>query len=138
MKRVIIIGLCFLSGLVFADDNEFLPQCHIKSENPYFQPDITKDFFLARNSQNQTIQYCNEASLLKDEPWVDYHGNQVQNTESLQLTRFKVLAIPVVNVGGYVDFHTCEVSFNSASDWQIGDCKKESEIKGLAKLAANP
>ncbi len=135
MKNFIAVCLLMMSGSVFAGNANFLPQCSIQSQNPYFQPDLSKPFYLARNSENQTIQYCNEESLLKHMPWIDGQETLKYHTDKDDLIKFRISF-----AGTPYNFSVCNVTgdLSHNSGWSIGKCSKISQLKGMAILGLNP
>ena len=133
MKKFVAVSLFMISGAAFAGNATFLPQCSIQSQHPYYQPDLSKPFYLARNKDNQTIQYCNEDGLLKDLPWVDQKGN-MQDSEHADLLKFRIRVVGLPH-----RFSQCSVSGGSKNKaWDIDHCKHINIVKGLAILANNP
>ncbi len=135
----ISVSLFVLSGAVFAKTtDQFLPQCHTKSEKPFFQPNPSAPFYLARQDGNHGIQYCNKEGLMTSNPWVNDSGNSAtpEFNKTASVLKFsidpKTLSLP--NPKMY-QFSTCKVSFSGKS-WQIGSCQSISDSEGNTLLNA--
>ena len=134
MKTFIALSLLLMSGAAYAGNAEFLPQCTIKSASPYFQPDTSKYFYLARNSENQTTEYCNEESLLKDKDWVNYRGRTL-TPETKKIIQFAFTQDKKGKVHTGI-FSICDVKASNHT-WDIGDCVETSDVLGHAILNDN-